>query len=266
MQPRHAVHEKMHVAQVFFIEEAVFVLLQLLRHVDHLLIVRQQLADIAADLVDADQIALALRGQDHVLDPVQLRFITLHQRQILGDDLLEKIVQKALQIRLSPALCPADRLDHLSGLAAVVNEDDSLFIQRKGKAKVPLRQALAVGQAKCAGQGIIVDLRLGAVDVGHVRLELDAHVEPVPLRLPLLRRQHRNILALRLPVQLLGGALSHALLQKIIAHPVSFFPAALPNVRDYFIICPGSLQSRGAAFRKQSEFRKWLWTFPQRQV
>ena len=52
MPAGHKVHEQVDIAQIFLAEKAIFVFYQLLRHIYDLLIMHQQFANIAADLVD----------------------------------------------------------------------------------------------------------------------------------------------------------------------------------------------------------------------
>ena len=60
MPAEHQIHKQMDIAQVLLAEESVFVFLQLLGHVDDLLIVHQQLADVAANLIDPRQVPFFL--------------------------------------------------------------------------------------------------------------------------------------------------------------------------------------------------------------
>ena len=218
MPPAHPVHEQVHPAQLVLAEEAVLVLLQLLRHVDELLIMHEQLADIAADLVDPQQIALPLRGEDLVLDLFELGRIALHEREVPAHDLLQKVIEKARQTRFAPALRAPDLGDHLLGLSAVVDEDDPFLIQREGKAEVVFPELRPVGDLEGARQGIIVDLGLGVVDVAGVRLQIDAHIKALALPLPFRRGQDRDVLTVGSIMQRLFRTGRDARFEQIVSH------------------------------------------------
>ena len=217
-EPFQSAHAQAEIPELLFPEKAVLVLLQLLHQVDELLIVELQLPHLAADLVHPDQIRL-LRPLDIRLQPVQFLLILFHQSQVPGDDKLQQIVQEPLQAGLPPALSPADPLQQLLRLAALIDEDHALFIQGEGKSAGLPGQIPPVRDQKSPGEGVIVHLGLGSVDILRIRLQLDAHIEGFPVLLPLLPGQHGGIR--RFPAaQFRQGAGLQLFFQEIIHRPV----------------------------------------------
>ena len=189
------VDEQAKVTQVVMLEEVVLVLLELLREIEQLLIVYAQGAQVAADLVRAfhvvDVVILAL---DIVFDRIELDVIALQDIAVVADDLLEKVIQESFQAGQSPLLGHADIIDDLLSGTAVIDEDDTLLIQRERESPLDLI-IRAVGDTERTRQGVVVDLRLGRVDLRRLRLDIDTHLEAVFLLRPLCRRQNRYILA-----------------------------------------------------------------------
>ena len=155
----------MYVAKILFAEESVLILFQFLSHIDDLLIVHQQFADVVMDLCDPPQILILLRVQYRVLYFVELSFIALQDRQIIFDYLLKKVIQEALQARFSPASCAPDGIYHLLRLAAVIDKHDALFIKSEREAEIIRVYILAVRQLEGPRKRVVVDLCLSVVDI-----------------------------------------------------------------------------------------------------
>ena len=162
-QPFHPVQKQAEVPQVFILEELVLVLLKLLRKIEQLFVMHPEVAYLTSYLVRTLGRHVLLFFDYAALYIVELILVLFKQGAVRYDDLLEKIVNEPLKAGEYPLLAPADAVYQLLSFAAVVYEYDALFIKRKAEylSRVPVGKLLPVGDAKGAGQRIVVDLRLG---------------------------------------------------------------------------------------------------------
>ena len=68
---------------------------------------------------------LGLAGEDLALHPLQGLLVPFQPGQVRRDDLLQKVVEEALQTRAAPALAERHRHGELGGQAAAVDKDDA---------------------------------------------------------------------------------------------------------------------------------------------
>ena len=176
-QPLHPAEKLPEIPQVFLLEESVFVLFQLFRQIQQLFVVVLQVADLHPDLVEpADGQGVLVIFQDRLFHGVHLQLQPGHQRQVVLYDLLQEIVEEALQTGGTPAPgVPYGLHDGFRG-SGIVNEDDALFIQRKGELHIFRIEVFPVRDAEGSGEGIVVDLGVGGEDLGLLRF-LNVHAE-----------------------------------------------------------------------------------------
>ncbi len=212
------------IPQVVFDEETVFILLEDFCRIQQLFIVVQKLPDIAADLIDPVNDLDARLMDDRIFHLIEFMFILVDQLLVILHHLRQEIAQEPLQARISPSFCGCDHFDHVMHRPAVVDKNDSLFIQCECEDRILARKIRSPRNGKCTGDRIVVDLRLGGKDQIFIRIMLDTHVEPVLMPPPFFPREHGRIRQPGLQhVQRLR--LGRPVLNNIAIHPAPPFPA-----------------------------------------
>ena len=120
------------------------------------------------------------------------------QGGITPDHTLQEIIQKTFQGLNMPFLLLGDTAYDIPGIAFLIDQDHPVLVQGKCEFMIPAGQVMPGGDGKAAGQGIIVDFRLGRMGMT-LDLHFDAHTEILLIFLPFIRCQYRHIF--RMPVQ-----------------------------------------------------------------
>ena len=131
------------------------------------------------DFVEPFRILLQPARQDLVLNAAQL-LLGLHQNpQVPGNQRFQKIVKEPFQRREPPSFHPADHFDDIRRVLAVFNENDPLFVQRKGESVRPSAHLRAPGHVKAARQRVEVDDCLRLQHIRGIHVHINDHVKLV---------------------------------------------------------------------------------------